>query len=73
MHRFRRLFLCLFFPGLILFWGLGWLLYWIGIQRSSAKPQKLSIQRDLEMFAVNLEEEHLVKDAFSASYEGVNR
>ena len=71
MRGFERIFLYLFFPGLILFWGLGWLLYWIGIQRNSAKPQKSSTQNDLEMFVLTTEEDHLAKEAFSESSETV--
>lgn len=67
MRRFGRIFLFLFFPGVILFWGLGWLLYWIGIQRISGKPQKLSAKHDLNMFVLTPEEEHFAEEAFSES------
>jgi len=68
MRRFNRVFLYLVFPGLVLFWGIGWLLYWIGIRKID-KTKKFSTPNNLKIFVLNPEQEQLVKETFSESLE----
>jgi len=67
MPRLNKVFLYLVLPVLVLFWAIGWLIYWIGSQRNFGKPKKLSTPSDLKIFALTSEEEHLLKDMFSVS------
>jgi hypothetical protein len=67
MPRLNKVFFHLVLPFLVLFWAIGWLIYWIGSQRNSGKPKKLLTPSDLKIFALTPEEEHLLKDMFSVS------
>ncbi len=69
MSRRGRVFLFLLFPGLVLLWGLAWLLYSIDFPMEIIKPKKSSIPNDLQMFVLTREEKNLDEDAFSESFE----
>jgi len=68
MRRFNRIFLFPAFPFLVLFWGIGWLLYWIGSQRID-KTKKLSNQNNIEMIALMPDQEQYIKKTSCESLE----
>ena len=62
MARRNVVFLFLVLPIIVLFFLIGWGFYWIGSQRKSGKPKKVSTLSELKFFVFPPEEEQEAKD-----------
>ena len=73
MTRRNGLFVLLFLPIILLFFIIGWALYWIGSQRKSGSPKTVFLTPSkLKFFVLTPEEEKEATDKHYESRRGKN-